>query len=108
MRGREHEMQEINRLVHEPARLRALTLLSSVKEAEFSFILRALGLTNGNLSVHMRRLEDAGYVSMTKTFVGRVPKTMFSITTRGRRALEKYWRTLDELRADGGGSPGPQ
>lgn len=101
-------MKPIDRTIHEPARLRVLTLLSGVKEAEFSFILRALGLTNGNLSVHMRRLEEAGYVSMTKTFVGRLPKTMFSITTRGRRALDKYWRTLDELRADGGGSPRPQ
>lgn len=101
-------MEPIDRTIHEPARLRALTLLSAVKEADFSFILRALGLTNGNLSVHMRRLEEAAYVSMTKTFVGRVPKTMFSITTRGRRALEEYWRTLDELRTDSGGSPRPQ
>lgn len=94
-------MREIDRLVHEPVRLRALALLSGVKEAEFSFILRVLRLTNGNLSVHMRRLEDAGYVSMTKTFAGRVPKTMFSITTRGRQALDRYWRTLDHLRAGG-------
>jgi len=101
-------MQEIDRTIHEPARLRALALLTGVKEADFTFILRALQMTNGNLSVHMRRLEAAGYVSMTKTFVGRVPKTMFSITTQGRRALEKYWQTLDELRADGGGSPSPQ
>jgi len=101
-------MKPIDRTIHEPARLRVLTLLSGVKEADFSFILGALRLTNGNLSVHMRKLEDAGYVSMAKTFVGRVPKTMFSITPRGKRALEKYWRTLDELRADGGGSPRPQ
>lgn len=101
-------MREIDRLVHEPARLRVLTLLTGVKEADFTFILRALQMTNGNLSVHMRRLEAARYVSMTKTFVGRVPNTMFSITTRGRRALEKYWQALDELRADAGDSLGPE
>ena len=100
-------MREIDRLVHEPARLRALTLLSGVKEAEFSFILQALRLTNGNLSVHMRKLEEAGYITATKSFVGRVPKTMFSITVRGKRALVEYWRTLDEWRAGGGGSPRP-
>jgi len=92
-------MPQIDRLIHEPVRLRALTLLSAVKEAEFSFILRALALTNGNLSVHMRRLEGAGYVSMTKSFVGRIPKTMFRITKPGRQALDEYWRTLDEIRA---------
>jgi len=101
-------MKPIDRTIHEPARLRALALLSAVKEAEFSFILRALGLTNGNLSIHMRRLEDAGYVTMTKTFVGRIPKTMFSITTKGKRALGEYWRTLDELRKGGGGFPRPR
>lgn len=100
-------MQEIDRLVHEPARLRVLTLLAGVQEADFTFILRALQMTNGNLSVHMRRLEEARYVSMTKTFAGRVPKTIFSITTRGRRALEKYWQSLDELRRDAGGEPSP-
>lgn len=101
-------MQEIDRTIHEPARLRALALLTGVKEADFTFILRALQMTNGNLSVHMRRLEEAGYVSVTKTFVRRVPKTMFSITTQGRRALERYWQTLDELRADADPSPGRQ
>jgi len=101
-------MREIDRLVHEPARLRVLTLLAGVKEADFTFILRALQMTNGNLSVHMRRLEEARYVSMTKTFVGRLPNTVFSITTRGRGALEKYWQTLDELRRDAGGPPSPQ
>ncbi|HUT75086.1 MAG TPA: transcriptional regulator [Armatimonadota bacterium] len=92
-------MPQIDRLVHEPVRLRVLTLLSALKEAEFSFVLRALALTNGNLSVHMRKLEDVGYVSMTKSFVGRIPKTMFRITKQGRQALDDYWRALDDIRA---------
>jgi DNA-binding transcriptional ArsR family regulator len=91
-------MMEIDRIIHEPVRLRVLILLSGVKEAEFSFILKALQLTNGNLSVHIRKLEDAGYVSMIKTFVGRVPKTMFSITSEGKRALSQYWQAMDQLR----------
>ena len=72
-----------------------LTLLADVGHIE----MRALALTNGNLSVHMRKLEDVGYVSMTKSFVGRIPKTMFRITKQGRQALDDYWRALDDIRA---------
>lgn len=92
-------MPEIDRLVHEPVRLQALTLLANVQEAEFSFLLRVLRLTNGNLSVHMRKLEEAGYVTVTKSFVGRVPKTNFAITDHGRQALQNYWQVLDQLRS---------
>jgi len=92
-------MVQIDRLIHEPVRLRVLTLLSGVKEAEFSFILKVLQLTNGNLSVHTRKLEEAGYISATKAFFDRVPRTTFSITRRGRKALEDYWGALDDIRA---------
>jgi len=95
-------MAQIDRLIHEPVRLRVLTLLSGVEEAEFSFILKVLRLTNGNLSVHTRKLEDAGYISVAKRFFGRVPRTTFSITRRGRKALEDYWGALDEIRAGEG------
>jgi len=94
-------MEQLDRLIHEPVRLRALTLLSGVEEAEFSFLLKALRLSSGNLSVHMRKLEEAGYLSVTKKFVGRVPRTAFSITPAGRKALRQYWRTLDQIRAGG-------
>ena len=96
-------MAELDRLVHEPVRLRTLMLLASVQEAEFSFIMKALGLTSGNLSIQVRKLEDAGYVTMTKTFQGRVPKTIFGITDRGRQALDEYWQMLDRLRAEHAG-----
>jgi DNA-binding transcriptional ArsR family regulator len=91
-------MDQIDRVIHEPVRLRALTLLSSVKAAEFSFILKVLGLTNGNLSVHMRKLEEAGYVAVTKEFAGRVPRTTYAITSTGRDALRTYWATMERLR----------
>ena len=91
-------MEQIDRLVHEPVRLRALTLLAGVKEAEFSFLLRVLGLTNGNLSVHMRKLEGAGYVTVTKEFAGRLPRTSYALTATGRQALTQYWGTMERLR----------
>jgi len=91
-------MEQIDRIIHEPVRLRALTLLSGVESAEFSFLLRVLDLTNGNLSVHMRKLEEAGYVSVTKEFVGRTPRTSYAITPVGREALRRYWRAMDRLR----------
>ncbi len=91
-------MEQIDRIVHEPVRLRALTLLSGVQAAEFSFLLKVLNLTNGNLSVHMRKLEEAGYVSVAKEFVGRTPRTTYAITEEGREALRGYWRVMDEMR----------
>ena len=93
-------MEQIDRIIHEPVRLRALTLLSGVQAAEFSFLLKVLGLTNGNLSVHMRKLEEAGYVSVAKEFVGRTPRTTYQITGEGREALRGYWRVMDEMRTD--------
>jgi DNA-binding transcriptional ArsR family regulator len=94
-------MEHIDRIIHEPVRLRALTLLSGVQAAEFSFLLKVLSLTNGNLSVHMRKLEEAGYVEVTKEFVGRSPRTTYAITEAGREALRGYWRVMEDLRGEG-------
>ncbi len=80
-------MEQIDRTIHEPVRLRALTLLSGVVSAEFTFLLKVLNLTNGNLSVHMRKLEDAGYVTVTKEFAARTPRTSFAITREGARGV---------------------
>jgi DNA-binding transcriptional ArsR family regulator len=91
-------MKRIDRIIHEPVRLKVLTLLSGVKEAEFTFIGKVLSLTNGNLSVHVKKLEDAGYVSVYKEFSGRMPRTTFAITMAGIKALRNYWQTLDEIR----------
>lgn len=91
-------MDELDRIVHEPARLRILTILSGVEYADFNFLLNTLGLTKGNLSSHMDKLEKAGYVEVNKSFNGKIPHTEFRITPEGKQALEKYWRDLDRIR----------
>ncbi len=91
-------MSELDRIIHEPARLRILTILSGVDAADFNFLLNTLGLTKGNLSSHMDKLEKAGYVEVDKRFNGRVPHTEFTITAGGRDALDGYWRALDAIR----------
>ena len=92
-------MSELDATVHQPVRLRMLMVLSGVALADFDFVLNTLGLTKGNLSSHMARLEDAGYVKVTKTFRGKLPHTSYSMTARGKKALAKYWEALDEIRA---------
>jgi len=89
---------DLDRLIHEPARLRILTILSGVDVGDFNFLLNTLGLTKGNLSSHMDKLDKAGYVTVSKTFNGRVPHTDFRITAEGREALAEYWSALDEIR----------
>ncbi len=92
-------MSELDRTIHEPARLRILTILSGVDESDFNFLLNTLGLTKGNLSSHMDKLEKAGYVDVKKSFNGRIPHTEFSITAQGKSALLEYWRELDTIRS---------
>lgn len=92
-------MDDLDRIIHEPARLRILTVLSGVDEADFNFLLNTLGLTKGNLSSHMDKLEKAGYVRITKSFNGRIPHTDFCITDGGMDALKRYWEELDAIRA---------
>ncbi|MBN1346602.1 MAG: transcriptional regulator [Phycisphaerae bacterium] len=91
-------MPDLDRVIHEPTRLRIATLLSGVDSADFNFVLNALVLTKGNLSSHMDRLEQAGYVQVSKTFNGKIPHTEYSLTKTGRKALERYWSVLDRIR----------
>ncbi len=81
---------EVDRLVHEPARLAILTVLASAEEVQFKFLEQALGLTRGNLSSHVSKLEEAGYLTVTKAFEQKIPVTSYRITARGRKALEGY------------------
>ena len=92
-------MTDLDRIIHEPARLRILTILSGVDVVDFNFLLETLGLTKGNLSSHMDRLERAGYVEVMKSFKGKLPHTEFRMTQAGRQALDVYWTGLDEIRA---------
>jgi DNA-binding transcriptional ArsR family regulator len=91
-------MVELDPNVHQPARLRILMLLSGVDSADFTFLLTTLGLTKGNLSSHMSRLEAASYVEIAKRFEGKMPNTSYSLTPLGRSRLAEYWRALDEIR----------
>jgi DNA-binding transcriptional ArsR family regulator len=90
---------DVDRVVHEPARLKILMLLSGVDEADFKFLLSTLGMTKGNLSSHMDRLERSGYVEILKGFNGKVTHTRYRVTRSGGEALARYWKEIDEIRA---------
>jgi DNA-binding MarR family transcriptional regulator len=96
--GRAHEgaPQDFDRLIHERIRLGIVSALAVNDTLTFNDLKRILQTTDGNLSVHARKLEDAGYVTCTKSFEGRVPKTEFALTDVGRAALERY---LDHMEA---------
>jgi len=88
---------EIDAFLHEPARLRLLVFLSVLNQADFMFLLRQSGLSKGNLSVQMGRLEEAGLISVDKSFVDNRPRTTFSLTKKGKDALRAYKRTMRDL-----------
>lgn len=94
--ARVHSLLELDRIVHEPARLAILTILAGAEEVEFKFLEATTGLTRGNLSSHVSRLEAAGYLVVRKAFRGKLPVTSFRIAGAGRRALETY---LEQLRS---------
>jgi DNA-binding MarR family transcriptional regulator len=80
----------VDRIVHEPGRLMVLACLSVVVRADFLYVMRETGLTQGNLSSHLAKLEAAGYVAVEKTYVGKVPRTLLQLTDQGREALRAY------------------
>ncbi len=90
-------MSELNRVIHEPARLLIVALLHGVKEADFLYLLRESGLTKGNLSSHLAKLEQAGYVEIEKSYRGKVPLTIIRLTKAGRAAFEGYRASLSGL-----------
>jgi DNA-binding transcriptional ArsR family regulator len=92
-------VSELNRMIHEPARLTIVALLSSVKEADFLYLLRETGLTKGNLSTHLVRLEEAGYVNIEKTFRGKIPLTIVRLNSDGRAAFQSYRKSIKDLLA---------
>jgi DNA-binding MarR family transcriptional regulator len=87
----------LDRLIHERTRLGIISALAVNDSLTFNELKQLLGATDGNVSVHARKLEDAGYVSCTKSFAGRLPKTEFRLTASGRRALEKYLSHMEAL-----------
>jgi len=85
---------EVDRIIHEPARLMVVALLAAVREADFQYLLTATSLSKGNLSVHLSRLEEAGYITIEKTFRGKYPLTICRLSPRGREALDEYKRII--------------
>jgi DNA-binding MarR family transcriptional regulator len=81
---------QLDPVVHAPARLMILAYLSAVVSADFTFLLNQTGLTRGNLSTHISRLEEAGYIEVRKEFVDRVPRTLYRLTDSGREAIQDY------------------
>jgi DNA-binding transcriptional ArsR family regulator len=83
-------LTELDRTIHEPARLMIVSLLYLVREADFQWLLMQTGLTKGNLSAHMARLEQAGYVEVEKRFEGKIPQTRYRLAKAGRKELDRY------------------
>jgi len=87
--------QDLDPLLHQQLRLQIITLLMSVETAEFNFLLKETRATRGNISVQMKKLEEANYISVKKTFRDNYPLTTYAITAEGRSAFEKYVLTLE-------------
>ena len=96
-RQQESSATNLDRLIHERTRLAIISALAVNTSLTFSELKELLGASDGNLSVHARKLEDAGYVACTKSFAGRMPKTEYRLTAAGRRALEKYLNHMEAL-----------
>jgi len=90
-------LSEIDRLIHEPARFQVMALLYVIESADFTFIMQQLGLTWGNLSAHITKLEEGGYVAVEKGFKGKRPQTMLSLTKEGRKAFQIYRQTMKQM-----------
>jgi DNA-binding MarR family transcriptional regulator len=93
-------LASIDRLIHEPARLMIMALLYVVESADFVFLLRQTGLTWGNLSSHLSKLEAAGYVDVEKEFVDKKPHTMLHLTDEGRSAFREYRQSMEQVFED--------
>lgn len=89
----------IDKIIHEPARLKIMIVLLTVQSCDFTFLQRQTDLTRGNLSTHLKKIEQAGYISIAKKFVEKVPCTMISLTRAGRKALRVYRRKMQDMLA---------
>lgn len=87
-------LTEVDRLLHEPSRTIIVAILYAVESADFLYLSREAGLTRGNLSAHLSKLEEAGYVEIEKTYKGKIPLTLCRLTEAGRKAFEDYRRQI--------------
>ena len=88
---------EIDRLVHEPARLLLMAVLYVIDSADFTFLMNQTGMTWGNLSAHMSKLEEGGYIEVEKSFKGKRPNTMLRLTPQGRAAFQAYRQKMKQV-----------
>jgi len=89
---------KFDKIIHEPARLRIMMILSGVDAADFNFLVTTLSLTRGNLSRHVEKLESVGYLKVKRSFKGKVRNTSYQLTQEGSKALAQYWENLDAVR----------
>lgn len=92
------KIAELNKLLHEPARLSILTALAACAKADFTYLQRLTGLSKGNLSSHLSKLESAGLIHITKTYDEKKPITYLRLTKEGKQLIENHWKNLDALR----------
>jgi len=93
------ELANVDRLVHDPSRLAILSALLGCAEADFQYLLTVTGLSKGNLSSHLSKLEAGGLIAIAKGYDGKVPWTRASLTHDGRRKVEEHWRNLERIRS---------
>jgi len=89
---------EVDKIIHEPARLRIMMILTGVEQADFSFLVTTLNLTRGNLNRHVEKLESEGYLKVKRSFKGKVRNTSYQLTQKGSKALAQYWENIDAVR----------
>ena len=92
------ELANLDNLIHEPARLAILTALSACESADFTALRRLTGLSDGNLSVQLSKLEEAGLIGTQKQFMGKKPNTRAKITKKGLEAVQRHWDQLNAIR----------
>ncbi len=92
------QLANLDRTIHEPTRLAILTALAACDAADFLFLQRITGMTKGNLSSHLSKLEEAGMVEIEKSFVDKKPHTLVRLTRPGRGAVDGYWREMEGVR----------
>ena len=93
----QYDYQQIDDLIHSRIRLAVMSVLAVVDEADFIFLREKIGATDGNLSVHLKKLEDGKYIGVKKSFINRKPVTHYKLTKVGRKALESYIDKLEKL-----------
>ena len=94
------QFTDIDRIIHEPARFLIIAYLFVVESADFLFLLRQTGLTRGNLSSHLSKLEEVGYVNIEKKFEGKIPRTLLRLTKNGRKAFQIYRQNMRNVLED--------